>query len=111
MYKNFTINNKRAFGWGEYFLTTVNVRSDIEILDKWIKDCIRACETKKIKVGGIGSINNNSNYTVDRPQKSRDVSGNLDKTDKEIEGYRSMVDMWKTINNDKNMYRLKARMM
>lgn len=111
LYKNFTINNKRAFGWGEYFLTTVNVRSDIEILDKWIKDCIRACETKKIKVGGIGSINNNSNYTVDRPQKSRDVSGNLDKTDKEIKGYRSMVDMWKTINNDKNMYRLKARMM
>lgn len=110
LYKNFTINNKRAFGWGEYFLNTVNVAKDIITLDEWIKDCIRACETSKKKVGGIGSVNDREDYTIVRG-KGKHVSSNLKKTGKIIKGYTSMVDMWKTINHSKDLYRLKARMM
>ena len=110
MYKNFTVNNKRAFGWGEYFLTTVNVEKDIKIIDEWIKDCIRACKTGKKKVGGIGSVNDRYNYTIARG-KGKHVSSNLKNTGKIIYGYTSMVDMWKTINHSKDLYRLKARMM
>ena len=110
LYKNFTVNNKRAFGWGEYFLTTVNVEKDIRIIDEWIKDCIRACKTGKKKVGGIGSVNDRNNYTIARG-KGKHVSSNLKNTGKIIYGYTSMVDMWKTINHSKDLYRLKARMM
>lgn len=110
LYKNFTVNNKRAFGWGEYFLTTVNVEKDIKIIDEWIKDCIRACKTGKKKVGGIGSVNDRYNYTIARG-KGKHVSSNLKNTGKIIYGYTSMVDMWKTINHSKDLYRLKARMM
>ena len=110
LYKNFTVNNKRAFGWGEYFLTTVNVEKDIRIIDEWIKDCIRACKTGKKNVGGIGSVNNRYDYTMVRG-KGKHVSSNLKKTEKIIKGYTSMVDMWKTINYSKDLYRVKARMM
>ena len=110
LYKNFTVNNKRAFGWGEYFLTTVNVEKDIRIIDEWIKDCIRACKTGKKKVGGIGSVNDRESYTIVRG-KGKHVSSNLKKTGKIIRGYTSMVDMWRTINHSKDLYRLKARMM
>ena len=110
LYKNFTINDKRAFGWGEYFLTTVNVKKDIETLDKWIKDCIRACETKKVKVGCIGMVNGDD-FTLYRPRNAKEVVSNILKTGDDIEGYTSMLDMWNKINNDKNVYRLKARMM
>lgn len=110
LYKNFTVNNKRAFGWGEYFLTTVNVEKDIRIIDEWIKDCIRACKTGKKKVGGIGSVNDRGNYTLVRG-KGKHVSSNLKNTSKIIYGYVSMVDMWRTINHSKDLYRLKARMM
>ena len=110
LYKNFTVNNKRAFGWGEYFLTTVNVEKDIRIIDEWIKDCIRACKTGKKKVGGIGSVNDRNNYTIARG-KGKHVFSNLKNTGKIIYGYTSMVDMWRTINHSKDLYRLKARMM
>lgn len=110
LYKNFTVNNKRAFGWGEYFLMTVNVEKDIRIIDEWIKDCIRACKTGKKKVGGIGSVNDRNNYTIARG-KGKHVSSNLKNTGKIIHGYTSMIDMWRTINNSKDLYRLKARMM
>ena len=111
LYKNYTINNKRAFGWGEYFLPIVNVEKDIKTLDELIKDCIRGCETKRTKVGSVLIVNGDDFTLYRQPKSGKHVSSNLKKTGKIIKGYTSMVDMWKTINHSKDLYRLKARMM
>lgn len=110
LYKNYTVNENKSFGWAEYFLSVVNVQKDIETIDNYIKDCIRATQTKCKKVGGIGSVNDRLDYTVIRGT-GKNVKANRDKTDSIIDGYISMVDMWKTINTDKELFRLKARLL
>ena len=108
LYKNYTVNRKKEFGWAEYFLPIVNVYQDINTLDEYIKDCIRATYTKHKKVGGIGSIDNNDKFTVNRNNRNQ-IGYNIENTDKEIEGYISMIAMWDTIRTDKDAFRTKAR--
>ena len=110
MYKNYTVNDNKTFGWAEYFLPIVNVQKDIETIDNYVKDCIRATQTKCKKVGGIGSVNDRLDYTVTRGI-GKNVKSNRYKTDVIIDGYISMVDMWKTINTDKELFKLKARLL
>ena len=71
-------------------------------------DCIRATYTKHKKVGGIGSIDNNDKFTVNRNNRNQ-IGYNIENTDKEIEGYISMIAMWDTIRTDKDAFRTKAR--
>lgn len=110
LYKNYTVNENKTFGWAEYFLPIVNVQKDIEIVNFYIMDCIRTTYTRNKKVGGLGSIDNNDEYTVNR-NGSNSIGSNIEKTDKIIKCYISMVDMWKTINTDKELFRLKARLL
>ena len=46
-------------------------------------DAIRACATKKKKIGGLGSVNDKPDYTILRGT-GKNVSANRTKTDKEI---------------------------
>ena len=73
-------------------------------------DCIRATFTNKKKVGTICSVSDRDNYTVVRT-KGKNVKENRNKTPKIIEGYVSMIDMWNTIRTDKDLFRLKARLL
>ena len=43
--------------WAQSCLATINVDKDIKELNAFILDCIRACETGKKKIGGLGSVN------------------------------------------------------
>ena len=110
LYKNFTVDAKHSFGWAEYFLSIVNVKKDIITINNYIMDCIRATFTNKKKVGTICSVSDRDNYTVVRT-KGKNVKANRNKTPKIIEGYVSMVDMWNTIRTDKDLFRLKARLL
>ena len=53
LYEGHIVDSQR-FGWGAYFLTTVNVTEDLLELNKFAMDCIRAVDSGKTKVGGLG---------------------------------------------------------
>lgn len=42
------------YAYADGILPVINVKADIEELDRFIMDCLRACDTGKGKVGGLG---------------------------------------------------------
>lgn len=76
------------FSWATSCLSVINVRSDIDEMNKYIMDCIRACETGKKKIGGLGSVNNLPDRTILRG-KGKNVKANRNKTGY-IENYLSI---------------------
>lgn len=88
---------------GEYNFATsclgvINIEKDLDELNKFIIDCIRACETGKKKIGGLGSVDYLEDRTILRG-KGKNVTSNRNKTDKNIENYLSM----KCLSNDLKM--------
>ena len=77
------------FSWATSVLPIVNVQKDIDALNQFVMDSIRACATNKKKIGGLGSINDKEDYTILRGT-GKNVSANRNKTDKEIEGFLSL---------------------
>lgn len=75
--------------WATSCLATINVERDIIELNNFIMDCIRACETGKKKIGGLGSCMDRGDYTIVRG-KGKNVRSNKNKTNKEIVQYISM---------------------
>ena len=78
-----------AYSWATSVLPIINVQKDIDVLNEFVMDCIRACATNKKKIGGLGSVNDKENYTILRGT-GKNVTANRNKTDKEIEGYLSL---------------------
>lgn len=77
------------FSWATSVLPIINVQKDIDTLNQFVMDSIRACATNKKKIGGLGSINDKEDYTILRGT-GKNVSANRNKTDKEIEGFLSL---------------------
>lgn len=77
------------FSWATSVLPIINVEKDIETLNQFVMDAIRACATNKKKIGGIGSVNDKENYTILRGT-GKNVTANRNKTDEEIEGFLSL---------------------
>ena len=71
--------------WATSCLGTINVEHDLEEMNGFIMDCIRACETGKKKIGGLGSCMDKEDYTIVRG-RGRHVSTNSKKVVK-IENY------------------------
>ena len=80
---------KGEYNWSSSCLPVINVKKDIDELNKFIMDCIRACETGKRKIGGLGSVDNLPDHTILRGT-GRNVSSNRKKTNKTIENYLSV---------------------
>lgn len=77
------------FSWATSVLPIINVQKDIDILNAFVMDAIRACATNKKKIGGLGSVNDKEDYTILRGT-GKNVTANKNKTDKEIEGFLSL---------------------
>lgn len=77
------------FSWATSVLPIINVQKDIDTLNTFIIDAIRACATNKKKIGGLGSVNDKEDYTILRGT-GKNVTANKNKTDKEIEGLLSL---------------------
>lgn len=78
------------YSWSSSCLGTINVEHDLMEMNNFILDCIRACETGKKKIGGLGSCTDRGNYTIVRG-KGKNVRANRDKTEKNIENYLSVT--------------------
>lgn len=77
------------FSWATSVLPIINIQKDIDTLNTFIMDAIRACATNKKKIGGLGSVNDKEDYTILRGT-GKNVTANKNKTDKEIEGLLSL---------------------
>lgn len=89
--------------WADSCLATINVEEDIRQLNLFVLDCIKACGTKKKRIGGIGSTLDRKDYTIVRG-KGRNVSSNK-KKEENIENYLSMICLWKALRQSESLYK------
>ena len=106
IYDGYIVDSRR-FGWAAYFLSTVNVTDDIHELNKFAMDCIKAVDSGKKKIGGLGA----------NPQKGRvvcrgtgkNVSANRQKWNQKygsdhIDGYLTLNTMQNALKMGKPVY-------
>ena len=98
------------YSWATSVLPIINVEKDIETLNQFVMDALRACATNKKKIGGIGSVNDKEDYTVLRGT-GKNVTANRNKTEKEIEGYLSLACMRNALLTNRAVYDTLVRSM
>ena len=99
-----------TYSWATSVLPIINVDRDIDVLNTFVMDCIRACATGKKKIGGLGSVNNKEDYTILRGT-GKNVSANRNKTEKEIENYLSIRCMQNALLTRRAVYETLVRSM
>jgi hypothetical protein len=92
-----------TYSWATSVIPIINVQKDIDTLNQFVMDAIRACATKKKKIGGLGSVNDKEDFTILRGT-GKNVAANRSNTDKEIEGYLSIRCMQKAILMNRAVY-------
>ena len=98
------------YSWATSVLPIINVEKDIETLNQFVLDAIRACATGKKKIGGLGSVNDKPDHTILRGT-GRNVAANRNKTEKEIDGYLSIDCMRKALLTSRPVYDTLVRSM
>lgn len=91
------------YSWATSVLPIINVQKDVDTLNEFVMDCIRAAETGKKKIGGLGCVIDKGNYTILRGT-GRNVKANKIKTEKYIEGYKSIRCMQNALNYSRPLY-------
>ena len=99
-----------TYSWATSVLPIINVEKDIDTLNEFVMDAIRACATGKKKIGGLGSVNNKPDHTILRGT-GKNVTANRNKTDKEIEGFLSLRCMQNAILTRRPVYETLVRSM
>lgn len=107
---NFLYKGDGRYSWATSVLPIINVEKDIETLNSFVMDAIRACATKKKKIGGLGSVNDKPDYTILRGT-GKNVTANRLKTDKEIEGFLTLGCMRNAILTRRAVYETLVRCM
>lgn len=96
--------------WAASVLPIINVQKDIDALNEFCMDAIRACATGKKKIGGLGSVNDREDYTILRGT-GKNVTANRNKTQKEIENYLSIRCMQNALLTNRSAYDTLVRSM
>lgn len=91
------------FSWATQVLPICNVNSDILELNKFVMDCLRAINTGKTKIGGLGYVSTKLDGCIQRGQ-GRHVKANRKKTEKEIPGYLTICCMRNAILTSREVY-------
>ena len=99
-----------TYSWATSVLPIINVQKDIDELNEFVLDAIRACATGKKKIGGLGSVNDKADYTILRGV-GKNVAANRKKTEKEIEGYLSIRCMQNALLTNRAVYETLIRSM
>lgn len=72
--------------WATQVLPVCNVRKDLDELNKFVMDCLRAVKTGRHKLGGLGYVRDKPDGCIVRG-RGRNVKANRTKTDADIGGY------------------------
>ena len=98
------------YSWATSVLPIINVEKDVETLNAFVMDALRACSTKKRKIGGLGSVSDRDDYTILRGI-GKNVTANRSKTDKEINGYMTIGCMRNVLLTRRAVYEALVRTM
>ena len=98
------------YSWATSVLPIINVEKDIETLNAFVMDALRACATKKRKIGGLGSVSDIDDYTILRGT-GKNVTANRNKTEKEINGYLTISCMRNALLTRRAVYEALVRTM
>ena len=98
------------YSWATSVLPIINVEKDVETLNAFVMDALRACSTKKRKIGGLGSVSDRDDYTILRGI-GKNVTANRSKTDKEINGYMTIGCMRNALLTRRAVYEALVRTM
>ena len=98
------------YSWATSVLPIINVEKDIETLNTFVMDALRACATKKTKIGGLGSVNDQEDCTILRGV-GKNVTSNRNKTPKDIENYVTIGCMRKVLLTSRAVYDTLVRSM
>jgi hypothetical protein len=107
---NYLYKGDGKYSWATSVLPIINVEKDIETLNAFVMDALRACATKKKKIGGLGSVSDKDDYTILRGT-GKNVTSNRHKTEKEIEGYLTIACMQNAILTSRPVYEALVRSM
>lgn len=107
---NYLYKGDGKYSWATSVLPIINVEKDIETLNVFVMDAIRACATKKKKIGGLGSVNDQPDHTILRGT-GKNVAANRLKTDKEIEGFLTIGCMRNALLTRRAVYETLVRCM
>ena len=107
---NYLYKGDGTYSWATSVLPIINVQKDIDTLNEFVMDAIRACATGKKKIGGLGSVNDKENYTILRGT-GKNVKANRSKTEKEIDGYLSIRCMQNAMLTRRAVYETLVRSM
>ncbi len=91
------------FSWATQILTVCNVRKDLDELNMFVMDCLRAVKTGKGKVGGLGYVKTNSRGCIARG-RGRHVKANRSNTSKDIPGYLTIACMQNALRTSRAAY-------
>lgn len=97
------------YSWATSVLPIINVEKDINELNLFVMDCLRAKITGKTKIGGLGSVVTGE-YTI-RRGTGKNVRSNRQKTPKDINGYISLNCARNAILTDRAAYEALIRML
>ena len=98
----------RGHSWATQVLSVVNVREDVDTMNAFVMDCLRAVHTGKKKVGGLGYDRQGKVGCVVRG-RGRNVSANRRKTGDDISGYLSLGCMQNAMRTSKAAYETLVR--
>lgn len=107
---NYLYKGDGKYSWATSVLPIINVDKDIETLNTFVMDALRACATGKKKIGGLGSVNDQPDYTILRGI-GKNVTSNRNKTEKEISGYLTLKCMQNAILTRRAVYETLVRCM
>jgi hypothetical protein len=96
--------------WATSVLPIINVEKDIETLNSFVMDALRACATNKKKIGGLGSVSDKDDHTILRGI-GKNVTTNRSKTEKEIQGYLTISCMRNALLTRRSVYDALVRTM
>ena len=107
---NYLYKGDGQYSWATSVLPIINVEKDINTLNLYVMDALRACATQKKKIGGLGSVNDQPDYTILRGT-GKNVTANRNKTNKEIDGYLTIGCMRNALLTRRAVYEALVRSM
>lgn len=95
---------QQDYSWATGILPIINVPRDINTLNQFVMDAVRAAVTRKARIGGLGVITDGDNYTITRG-KGRNVRANRDKLP-QLEDYMTIKCMQNAMLTSKEAYKV-----
>ena len=96
--------------WSTLVLPIINSEHDIDALNAYLMDAIRAVHTGKRRIGGLGFDRRGSEGCIVRG-KGRHVAANRSKTPISLDNYRSLMCMKKALRTSRAAYDTLVRQM